>query len=216
MKLYVNWFHFLSKFDSIRILVPFFEKWARGGPVVGPWCGGTARAVAGGAKGGVIPSFKRRDLKVGGFPTLRGYRRPLLGLRAIFSQRSLLVAQLIRSAAFSPFANAHTLGGAPSPPPPSPPPRKPPHPRPQGGQGPKGPRGQRDQRALRALWAKGPFGPREGAFGALGAHGAVGMISKLFRMDTYSEEVAIGNVCVAVGRSHPKLVWTACAQNDGK
>ena len=42
------------------------------------------------------------------------------------------------------------------------------------------------------------------------------MISKLFRMDTYSEEVAIGNVCVAVGRSHPKPVWTACAQNDGK
>ena len=35
------------------------------------------------------------------FPTLRGYRRPLIGLSATFSQRSLLAAQFIRSAAFA-------------------------------------------------------------------------------------------------------------------
>ena len=81
----------------------------------------------------------------------------------------------------------------------------PPHPRPRGAKG---------QKAQGAKGTKGPFGlPGEGA---LGAHGAVGIILKLFRMDTYSEEVAIWNVCVALGRSHPKLVWAAWAQNDGK
>ena len=35
------------------------------------------------------------------FSTLRGYRRPLIGLSATFSQRSLLAAQFIRSAAFA-------------------------------------------------------------------------------------------------------------------
>ena len=106
-------------------------------------CGGGAGAVAGGAKGGVIPNFKRL-LKVGGFPTLRGYRRPLLGLRAIFSQRSLLVAQLICGAAFAPFANVHTLGGTP------PPQGPPPHPRPRGAKG---------QKAQGAKGTKGPRGP---------------------------------------------------------
>ena len=87
-------------------------------------------------------------------------------------------------------------------------------------QAPPPPRGAKGQEAQGAKGTKGPFGPfgpfRPRGEGALGAHGAVGIISKLFRMDTYSEEVAIGNVCVALGRSHPKLVWAAWAQNDGK
>ena len=37
----------------------------------------------------------------GCFRTLRGYRRPLLSFRVTFSQRSLLAAQFIRSAAFA-------------------------------------------------------------------------------------------------------------------
>ena len=118
--------------------------------------------------------------------TLRGYRRPLLGSRAAFSQRNLLAAQFIRSAVVAipckPGRAPGTLGGDP---------RADARAARAAAGGARFARARADGRALRArtggraLRARtapsAPPGPR--------GQGAVGIIPRLFRMEVLSSGV---------------------------